>query len=147
MYNPIIHKYENMRKHNYKMEEITSQEFVKRYPTMGDYLEEFPILTNYVTGSRISGTIIVRANIVIVNIRNILGWSTDKNTFKQHITDVTNSAELHELANIMNDESLLILMMKIMVEMIIEAMGCVFESMSPEEVTRVKNIIYAMMQE
>jgi hypothetical protein len=47
----------------------------------------------------------------------------------------------------MNDESLLILMMKIMVETIIEAMGCVFENMSPEEVTRVKNIIYNMMKE
>jgi len=129
------------------MEEITSQEFVRRYPTMGDYLKEFPVLTNYVTGSSISGTMIVRANIVIVNIRHILGWSTEKNTFKEHITDVTNSEQLHELANIMNDESLLILMMKIMVETIIECMGCVFEDMSPEEVTRVKNIIYAMMQE
>jgi|LauGreSBDMM110SN_4_FD.fasta_scaffold17954_2 hypothetical protein len=147
MYNPIIHKYENMRKHNYKMEEITSQEFVRRYPTMGDYLKEFPVLTNYVTGSSISGTMIVRANIVIVNIRNILGWSTEKSTFKEHITDVTNSEQLYELSNIMNDESLLILMMKIMVETIIEAMGCVFENMSPEEVTRVKNIIYNMMKE
>jgi hypothetical protein len=91
-------------------------ELYNEFPTMDSFLDKFPILKNYITNTDSYGEQIVRLNIVIANIRNILGWKYDS-TFSRHITDVKTSKNMYELA-IRDANPLLELILKCMVHIL-----------------------------
>lgn len=89
----------------------------KEFPTMESFLDKFPILKNYIISTESYGEQIVRLNIVIANIRNILGWTYDP-VFSKRITDIKTSKNMHELAVFSNCESVLQIILKCVVHIL-----------------------------
>lgn len=102
-------------------------EFYSKYPSMDSFLNEYPVLKDYVLNCESTGKQLHRLNIVIVNIRNLLGWKVVNTTFQKHIMDITNHENMHELAKI-NASPLLQLILKCMVHILCLVMEDAFTS-------------------
>jgi hypothetical protein len=77
----------------------TLDELYNLVPSMEAFLDNcFPILTNYVINTDTYSEQIIRLNIVIANIRHMLGLNYDP-VFTKNITDVKTSKTMYELAN------------------------------------------------
>ena len=79
-------------------------EFKETYSSASSFLSEFPDMRNYVQSSRNSAEIIERANIVIVNARNILGWKSDNNSYNVNIKCIVDDPRMHELNNVKDNQ-------------------------------------------
>ena len=80
------------------------------FPSMDSFLDTFPKLKTYVLEVDNSGIAIIRLNIVIANIRNILGWSVT--SFKEKITDMHQHPNLSEIASVQDKKPVLVLILK-----------------------------------
>ena len=98
-------------------------------------IEEFPILYNYVLSAESPGNMITNANIVIVNIRSILGWANENNPYSTRITDVKCDKNMSELATI-TDTNQLIQLIQTMVKVILFSMKDILQEM-PEDRAKV----------
>jgi hypothetical protein len=72
-------------------------EFYAKYPSMDSFLNEYPALKDYVLNCESTGIQLHRLNIVIVNIRNLLGWKVVNINYQNYIMDIEN---MHEIAKI-----------------------------------------------
>jgi len=127
-------------------------EFYAKYPSMDSFLNEYPALKDYVLNCESTGKQLHRLNIVIVNIRNLLGWKVVNTTFQNHIMDITNHQNMHELAKI-NKSSLLELILKCMVHILWLVMEDAFTSpifidgeMVKTDIDAIKKDIYSYSQ-
>ena len=118
------------------------------FPSIGSFLDAFPKLKNYVLDVDNSGTSIVRLNIVIANIRNILGWEIKSKSFKEKITDTNIDPNLDEIASVKHEKPILILILKCMVHLIwLQMEDIISDTSSPEEIELYKKNIYAEAEE
>jgi hypothetical protein len=116
------------------------------FPTMDSFLDTFPKLKNYIFDVDNSGTFIVRLNIVIANIRNILGWEIKSKTYKENVTDTSIDPNLDEIASVKHEKPILIL--KCMVHLIwLQMEDIVSDTSSPEEIELYKKNVYAQAEE
>jgi hypothetical protein len=115
------------------------------FPSMDSFLDTFPKLKTYVLEVDNSGIAIVRMNIVIANIRNILGWSVT--SFKEKITDMHQHPNLSEIASVKDKKPVLVLILKCMVHIIWLHMEDLLKDASPEEFQQYKKNIYAEAEE
>ena len=51
------------------------------YPTMESFLKQYPIMTDYICNCNSLGEQIRHLNIVIIGIRNMLGWKNENNVY------------------------------------------------------------------
>ena len=118
------------------------------FPTMDSFLDTFPKLKNYIFDVDNSGAFIVRLNIVIANIRNILGWEIKSKTYKEKVTDTSIDPNLNELASVKHKKPILIFILKCMVHIIwLQMEDIVSDTSSPEEIELYKKNIYAEAEE
>jgi hypothetical protein len=110
------------------------------------FMEKFPKILNFIKG-RNYAEVIINANIVIVNVRNIIGWNNDGNTFKDHITDIKDHPYMCDLLRIINfkhiddKKPLFIIMIQCMINVILGAMEPVLSDMTEEQRETTKNMI------
>jgi hypothetical protein len=123
-----------------------TQEFYNTYPTRESFLETFPILYKYVTTGKSAGDQIVRMNIVVVNIRNILEWKTEGMTFSSKIVDVDADPNMHEIARIKDENPVLILLLKCVTSLIWDIMSIILDDQSAEEMATYKNNVFTMAE-
>ena len=57
------------------------EQLYERYPTMESFLKQYPIMTNYIYNCNSLGEQIRHLNIVIIGIRNMLGWKNENNVY------------------------------------------------------------------
>jgi hypothetical protein len=118
------------------------------FPSIGSFLDAFPKLKSYVLDVDNSGTSIIHLNIVIANIRNILGWEIKSKSFKEKITDTSIDPNLDEIASVKHEKPILILILKGMVHLIwLQMEDIVSDTSSPEEIELYKKNIYALAEE
>jgi len=99
------------------MEETNALEILdNKFSTIESFLDRFPTLKDYIINTESYGEQIVRLNIVIANIRHMLGWSCDP-VFSKYITDVKVNKNMHELA-VCNCDPLLELILKCVVHIL-----------------------------
>ena len=110
-------------------------------------MEEFPILFNHITSASNSAESINRANIAIVNIRNILGWSNEKNTYAKFIIDVNQDENMRELAESSDNKEVLVSVLDYLAKIILVYMKPIFPLMTMDETERVVKTIYASTKE
>jgi hypothetical protein len=115
------------------------------FPSMDSFLDTFPKLKTYVLEVDNSGIAIIRLNIVIANIRNILGWSVT--SFKEKITDMHQHPNLSEIASVQDKKPVLVLILKCMVHIIWLHMEDLLKDASPEEFEQYKKNICAQAEE
>jgi len=87
-----------------------------KFSTIESFLDKFPTLKNYIINTESYGEQIIRLNIVIANIRHMLGWSCDQ-VFSKYITDVKMNKNMHELA-VCNCDPLLEIILKCVVHIL-----------------------------
>jgi len=81
------------------------------YPTMDSFLNEFPHLKDYILECESAGEQITHLNIVIANIRHILGWPTINQPYNRYIVvDLQHHTNMHELSKVKTNSILVILL-------------------------------------
>ena len=123
-----------------------TKEFYNTYPTRESFLETFPILYKYITTGKSVGDQIVRMNIVVVNIRNILEWKTEGMTFASKIVDVDADPNMHELARIKDANPILVLLLKCVTSLICDIMSITLDDQSSEKMETYKNNVFTMSE-
>ena len=109
-------------------------------------METFPILYKYITTGKSVGDQIVRMNIVVVNIRNILGWKTEGMTFASKIVDVDADPNMHEIARIKNANPILILLLKCVTSLIWDVMSIALDDQPSEKLETYKNNVFTIAE-
>jgi hypothetical protein len=104
-------------------------QFYNKYPSMDSFLNEYPTFKNYILNCESTSQQLHRLNIVIVNIRNVLGWKVLNTSFQDYIIDIKNNENMHELAKI-NADPLLQLILKCTVHILWLVMEDAFTSPS-----------------
>jgi hypothetical protein len=123
-----------------------TKEFYNTYPTRESFLETFPILYKYITTGKSVGDQIVRMNIVVVNIRNILEWKTEGMTFSSKIVDVDADPNMHEIARIKDANPILILLLKCVTSLLWDVMSIALDDQPSEKLETYKNNVFTMAE-
>jgi hypothetical protein len=123
-----------------------TKEFYNTYPTRESFLETFPILYKYITTGKSVGDQIVRMNIVVVNIRNILGWKTEGMTFASKIVDVDADPNIHEIARIKDANPILVLLLKCVTSLIWDVMSIALDDQPSEKLETYKNNVFTIAE-
>ena len=118
------------------------------YSSASSFLNEFPDMNYYVQSSRNSAEIIERANIVIVNARNILGWKSDNNSYNVNIKCIVDDPRMHELNNVKDNQKKLKLIIMCMVDYIMIVMeDTILKWVSKEKSEEIRDMIYKYAEE
>jgi len=127
-------------------------EFYNKYSSMDSFLNEYPALKKYILECESTGNQLHRLNVVIVNIRNLLGWKVVNTTFQNYIIDIKNDENMHELAKI-NQSLLLQLLLKCIVHILWLVMEDAFTSpifidgeIVMTDIDKIKKNIYSYSQ-
>ena len=96
------------------------EEIERRYPTMESFLDEFPALKHHVMECNSTGEQITRLNIVIANLRHLLGWSAKNQPYGKFVfRDLEKDETVHELAGVKcNSDVVLKLLLKCMTRLL-----------------------------
>jgi len=94
------------------------KELQDMFPTMDSFLDTLPVLKKYIYDCDSTGKQITRLNIVIVNIRHIIGWNNFNNVYESYIVDLANDQNMYEIMNYVDCKPLLKLLLKCMVEIL-----------------------------
>jgi hypothetical protein len=106
-------------------------------------MEEFPILFNHITSASNSAESINRANIAIVNIRNILGWNNEKNTYAKFIVDVNQDENMREVAESSDNKEVLVSVLEYLAKIILVYMEPIFPLMTRDDTELIVKSVYA----
>jgi hypothetical protein len=87
-------------------------------PTMDSFLDKFPILKNYIYNCDSTGKQITRLNILIVNIRHIIGWNNFNNVYESYIVDLAYNDNMYEITKFKDCKPVLKLLLKCIVEIL-----------------------------
>jgi len=127
-------------------------EFYNKYSSMDSFLNEYPALKKYILECESTGNQLHRLNVVIVNIRNLLGWKVVNINYQNYIMDIENDENMHELAKI-NQSPLLQLLLKCIVYILWLVMEDAFTSpifidgeIVMTDIDKIKKNIYSYSQ-
>ena len=109
-------------------------------------IDEFPTLFNYIMNNENSANTINNANIVIVNIRNILGWKNENNPYARRVRNVADDQNMSELSTI-TDKDKLVEILKYVVQIILVCMEEVFADLPKDKLERAVINIWSSTKE
>jgi len=109
-------------------------------------IDEFPTLFNYIMNNDKNANTINNANIVIVNIRNILGWKNENNPYARRVRNVADDQNMSELSTI-TDKDKLVDLLKYIVQIILVCMEDVFADFPKDQLQRAVTNIWNSTKE
>jgi len=109
-------------------------------------IDEFPTLFNYIMNNDNNANMINSANIVIVNIRNILGWKNENNPYARRVRNVADDQNMSELSTI-TDKDKLVDLLKYIVQIILVCMEDVFADFPKDKLQRAVTNIWNSTKE
>uniref|UniRef100_A0A6C0DU82 Uncharacterized protein n=1 Tax=viral metagenome TaxID=1070528 RepID=A0A6C0DU82_9ZZZZ len=90
------------------------------FPTMESFMIQFPTLNDYINNSDSLGDQIRRLNIIIIGLRNMLGWSNDQNIYTRDkdVMIVQENTPIYNEINKFKNKNVIKLLLKSVVQML-----------------------------
>jgi len=95
----------------------TDQRNTEHTISVGFVLDKFPRLKNYILNCKNIAERLVRLNLVIANVRSVIGWKNVSGEFKRYVIDMNTDEDLCELGRV-KDFPVQYIVLKSMVEIL-----------------------------
>ena len=96
------------------------EQLYAKFPTMESFLKQFPLMLDYIYNCNSLGDQVRRLNIVIIGIRNMLGWRNENNiyTTDKDIILIAEDTPLYNEINKYKNKPVLKLLLKSVVQIL-----------------------------
>ena len=113
--------------------------------SVGFVLDKFPRLKNYILNCKNIAERLVRLNLVIANVRSVIGWKNVSGEFKRYVIDMNTDEDLCELGRV-KDFPVQYIVLKSMVEILWYTLQALVEP-GTSDYDETKKYVYSMASE